>query len=155
MLVVGISGKSMSIGSESKGCTQEQYKSHFGLWCMMASPLLCGNDVRNMNDSTLQVLLNKDLIAINQDIAGKQGERSIRSDYYDIWVKPLSDGRKAVACFNRMSVPHDITLNSKTVENLSFEEVYSLDEHSKIMRKEIIVKLAPYQCKIYLFGKPK
>lgn len=66
MLVVGIGGKSKSIGYESEGCTNEQYQSHFALWCMMASPLLCGNDVRQMNDSTLQILLNKDLIAINQ-----------------------------------------------------------------------------------------
>lgn len=155
MLVVGIGGKSMSIGSESEGCTQEQYKSHFSLWCMMSSPLLCGNDVRNMNDSTLQILLDANLIAINQDMAGKQAERSIRADYYDIWVKPLSDGRKAIACFNRTSTPRDITLNSKTVENLSLEEVYSLDERSTVNadNNELFVKLAPYQCKIFQCGK--
>lgn len=80
---------------------------------MMASPLLCGNDVRSMNDSTLQVLLDRDLIAINQDVLGKQAERSIRADHYDIWVKPLADGRKAVACFNRADTPRTIELNSK------------------------------------------
>lgn len=156
MLVVGIGGKSMSIGSESKGCTQEQYKSHFALWCMMASPLLCGNDVRNMDDSTLQVLLDKDLIAINQDVVGKQAERSIRADYYDIWVKPLADGRKAVACFNRMDTPQNIELNAKTVEGLSLEQVYSLDSRSTENAADgMIVKLAPYQCKVYICGKPK
>ena len=156
MLVVGIGGKSMSIGSESKGCTQEQYKSHFALWCMMASPLLCGNDVRNMDDSTLQVLLDKDLIAINQDVLGKQAERSIRADYYDIWVKPLADGRKAVACFNRMDTPQNIELNAKTVEGLSLEQVYSLDSRSTENAADgMIVKLAPYQCKVYICGKPK
>lgn len=156
MLVVGIGGKSMSIGSESKGCTQEQYKSHFALWCMMASPLLCGNDVRNMDDSTLQVLLDKDLIAINQDVLGKQAERSIRADYYDIWVKPLADGRKAVACFNRMDTPQNIELNAKTVEGLSLEQVYSLDSRSTAnVADGMIVKLAPYQCKVYICGKPK
>lgn len=156
MLVVGIGGKSMSIGSESKGCTQEQYKSHFALWCMMASPLLCGNDVRNMDDSTLQVLLDKDLIAINQDVLGKQAERSIRADYYDIWVKPLADGRKAVACFNRMDTPQNIELNAKTVEGLSLEQVYSLDSRSTAnVADGMIVKLAPYKCKVYICGKPK
>lgn len=155
MLVVGINGKSMSIGAESEGCTQEQYKSHFSLWCMMASPLLCGNDVRNMNDSTLQILLDADLIAIDQDIAGKQAERSIRADYYDIWVKPLADGRKAVACFNRTSTPQDITLNAKTIEHLSLDEIYSLDKRSVVNAKngELFVKLAPYQCKVFLCGK--
>ena len=89
MLVVGIGGKSKSIGYESEGCTNEQYQSHFALWCMMASPLLCGNDVRQMNDSTLQILLNKDLIAINQDPLGIQAERAIRADHYDVWVEAV------------------------------------------------------------------
>ncbi|MBD3588517.1 putative Ig domain-containing protein [Bacteroides sp. GM023] len=156
MLVVGIGGKSMSIGSESEGCTQEQYKSHFGLWCMMASPLLCGNDVRNMNDSTLQILLDKDLIAINQDMLGKQAERSIRADYYDVWVKPLADGRKAVACFNRTNSPQVVELNTQTVEDLSLNQVYSLDTRTTVdTTKGIIVKLAPYQCKIYICGEAK
>ena len=156
MLVVGIGGKSMTIGEETNGCTQEQYKSHFSLWCMMASPLLCGNDVRNMNDSTLQVLLDADLIAINQDILGKQAERSIRSDKYDIWVKPLADGRKAVACFNRANTPLNVNLNTKTLENLSLEQVYSLEDHSTTnAEKGFIVQLAPYQCKIFICGKNK
>ena len=156
MLVVGIGGKSMSIGYESEGCTHEQYKSHFALWCMMASPLLCGNDVRSMNDSTLQVLLDRDLIAINQDVLGKQAERSIRADHYDIWVKPLADGRKAVACFNRADAPRTIELNSKTVEGLSLEQVYSLDSRSmENAVNNIMVDLAPYQCKVYICGKPK
>ena len=156
MLVVGIGGKSMSIGYESEGCTHEQYKSHFALWCMMASPLLCGNDVRSMNDSTLQVLLDRDLIAINQDVLGKQAERSIRADHYDIWVNPLADGRKAVACFNRADTPRTIELNSKTVEDLSLEQVYSLDSRSmENAANNIMVDLAPYQCKVYICGKPK
>ena len=146
----------LSSGYESEGCTHEQYKSHFALWCMMASPLLCGNDVRSMNDSTLQVLLDRDLIAINQDVLGKQAERSIRADHYDIWVKPSADGRKAVACFNRADTPRTIELNSKTVEDLSLEQVYSLDSRSmENAANNIMVDLAPYQCKVYICGKPK
>lgn len=153
MLVVGIGGKSMSIGAESKGCTKEQYKSHFSLWCMMASPLLCGNDIRNMSDSTRQILLDEDLITINQDVLGKQAERSIRSDYYDIWVKPLADGRKAVACFNRAATDRSVELTAKTVENLSLKQVYSLEDRSTVnAEKGLIVKLAPYQCKIFICG---
>lgn len=156
MLVVGIDGKSKSIAYASEGCTHEQYKSHFALWCMMASPLLSGNDVRNMNDSTLNILLDADLIAINQDVLGRQAERSISSDHYDIWVKPLADGRKAVACFNRTKSPQTVLLNEKTIADLSFEQIYCLDNRltkSDIESKELIVKLAPYQCKVYIFGK--
>ena len=103
-------------------------------------------------------MLDAGLIAINQDVLGRQAERSIRSDYYDIWVKPLADGRKAIACFNRMSSPQTVVLNDKTVAGLAFEQIYSLD--NRLMQnngdsKELIVKLAPYQCKAYIFGKTK
>ena len=152
MLVVGIDGKSKSIGYESEGCTNEQYQSHFALWCMMASPLLCGNDVRQMNDSTLQILLNKDLIAINQDPLGIQAERAIRADHYDIWVKPLSDGSKAIACLNRISGPVDVELNEKTVEGLSLDKVYNVMEGGIVPDTSTgwIVKLAPRECKVFI-----
>lgn len=152
MLVVGIDGKSKSIGYESEGCTNEQYQSHFALWCMMASPLLCGNDVRQMNDSTLQILLNKDLIAINQDPLGIQAERAIRADHYDIRVKPLSDGSKAIACLNRISGPVDVELNEKTVEGLSLDKVYNVMEGGIVPDTSTgwIVKLAPGECKVFI-----
>lgn len=155
MLVVGIGGKSMSIGYESgQGCTMEQYKSHFSLWCMMASPLFCGNDVRNMTDSVARILLDADLIAINQDMAGRQAERSIRSDYYDVWVKPLADGRKAVACFNRTDFPQEVELNTKLVEELSLKRVYSLDSRAEVdARQGLTVRLAPWQCRIFICGE--
>ena len=77
-------------------------------------------------------------------------------DHYDIWVKPLADGRKAVACFNRASSPQTVILNENTIADLSFEQIYCLDSHltkSGSDSKELIVKLAPYQCKVYIFGK--
>lgn len=155
MLVAGIGGKSKSI--KSSGCTTEQYKSHFSLWCMMASPLFCGNDVRSMNDSISRILLNPDLIAINQDVLGKQAERNMRADYYDVWVKPLFDGRTAVACFNRMDFALDVELNVKTVEGISLDRIYSVDDRSDISAtgESLFVKLAPHQCKIYIFGRAK
>ena len=119
---------------------------------MMASPLLCGNDVRQMNDSTLQILLNKDLIAINQDPSGIQAERAIRADHYDIWVKPLSDGSKAIACLNRISGPVDVELNEKTVEGLSLDKVYNVMEGGIVPDTSTgwIVKLAPGECKVFI-----
>lgn len=152
MLVVGINGKSQSIGYESEGCTDGQYQSHFALWCMMASPLLSGNDVRQMNDTTLRTLLNPMLIAINQDPVGKQAERMIRADHYDIWVKPLADGSKAVACFNRTDKPVDVELNGKTVEGLSLNQVTNATEDCRLVSIENgkLVKLAPYQCTVLI-----
>ena len=63
----------MSIGGNNKnGCLDEQYRSHMSLWCMMASPLLCGNDIRTMSRETSETLTNRNIIAINQDVLGKQ-----------------------------------------------------------------------------------
>lgn len=152
MLVVGIDGKSKSIGYESEGCTNEQYQSHFALWCMMASPLLSGNDVRQMNDPTLHTLLNPKLIAINQDPLGKQAERMIRADHYDIWVKPLADGSKAIACFNRTNKPIEVELNKKTVEGLSLNRITNATDNCRLVSIENgkLVKLAPYQCAVLI-----
>ena len=69
MLVVGMNG-SGNVGLT--GCTTEEYRFHFSLWAMMNSPLMIGCDIRNMDEDTKRILLNKDVIAINQDIAGNQ-----------------------------------------------------------------------------------
>lgn len=69
MLVVGMNG-SGNVGLI--GCTTEEYRFHFSLWAMMNSPLMIGCDIRNMDEDTKRILLNKDVIAINQDIAGNQ-----------------------------------------------------------------------------------
>jgi len=85
-------------------CTYEEYKAHFSMWCIMAAPLIAGNDIRNMTRETLDILLNEEAIAIDQDPAGIQGQR-IRDDRdHEVWVKPLgseNETEKAVALFNR------------------------------------------------------
>jgi alpha-galactosidase len=53
--------------------TQEEQKSHFSMWCMIASALILGNDLHTISKETLDILLNKESIAINQDALGKQG----------------------------------------------------------------------------------
>ncbi len=101
MMVVGMYGK----GNVARGgCTDAEYRSHFALWCLLASPLMIGCDVRNTNDFTHNLLLNRDLIAINQDPLGRQGYRVGYNSYADeiaeVWAKPLLDGSIAVGLFN-------------------------------------------------------
>jgi len=93
------------------GCTTEEYRTQMSMWCMMASPLLAGNDIRTMSQATKDILLNKEVIAINQDSLGKQGSRVKSSNGNEIWVKPLGDGSKAVALLNRNSGTSSITVN--------------------------------------------
>ncbi|MBN1681563.1 MAG: glycoside hydrolase family 27 protein [Anaerolineae bacterium] len=101
MLVVGMYGK----GNVAQGgCTDAEYRCHFALWCLLAAPLMIGCDVRSMNQTTRDILLNHELIAVNQDPLGRQGYRVGQVDYaYEIaetWAKPLLDGSIAVGMFN-------------------------------------------------------
>ena len=85
------------------GMTTAEYRSHFSLWAMMAAPLMAGNDVANMDEATRAILLNKEVIAIDQDKAGTQGRRVSKDGDREIWVKPLADGGRALLLFNRGS----------------------------------------------------
>ena len=60
----------------NKGMTDNEYYSHFALWCLLKAPLLIGCDLTAMSDMTLEILGNEELIAINQDSLGKQGNRT-------------------------------------------------------------------------------
>ncbi len=98
------------------GMTPTEYRSHFSLWAMMAAPLIAGNDVRAMMDSThpaaatREILLNKEVIAVDQDSLGVQGTIVQASpSELQVWVKPLADGSRAVLLFNRASVSSSIT----------------------------------------------
>jgi alpha-galactosidase len=83
------------------GMTDTEYKTHMSLWSMLAAPLLAGNDLQNQSKATLEILTNHDVIAIDQDKAGKQGTRLTQSGDTEIWTRDLADGSKAVALFNR------------------------------------------------------
>ena len=106
MLVVGLRGRSKAI--VGAGCTDSEYRSHFSLWCMLAAPLMIGCDVRNMDGATRAILTNREAIAIDQDLLGKQGYRASRNGAAEIWKKPLADGQLAVGLFNRGIKSHSI-----------------------------------------------
>ncbi|MBN1577413.1 MAG: glycoside hydrolase family 27 protein [Chitinispirillaceae bacterium] len=105
----------LQIGNYGNGSPKdEEYRSHMSLWCIMAAPLITGNDIRKMNQVTRDILLNKEVIAVNQDSAGIQGTKIKSSNGCDVWCKPLGskDGdNKAVALFNRNDNTRDITVN--------------------------------------------
>ena len=83
------------------GMTATEYRSHFSLWAMMASPLMAGNDVAHMDGSTRSILLNKEVIAVDQDPFGSQGHRVRKDGGSEIWIKPLAGGSAAILLFNR------------------------------------------------------
>ena len=85
------------------------------LWAILAAPLLAGNDLSKMDDTTKSILMNKDVIAVDQDSLGIQGDRVSATGPYEIWMKPLRGGAKAVALFNRSEAVYPITLKLKDV----------------------------------------
>ena len=80
------------------------------LWCILAAPLMAGNDLRKMSDQVTAVLTAKEILAINQDKAGIQGYKVFDNGKQVVYNKPLSDGTTAVLMFNMDSLPADITV---------------------------------------------
>ncbi|HEX2968253.1 MAG TPA: glycoside hydrolase family 27 protein [Bacteroidales bacterium] len=83
------------------GMTTEEYKTHFSLWCMLASPLIAGNDIQSMSEDTRSILLNKEMISIDQDTLGRQATCYRDANGYQIWVKALSNNEKAICLLNK------------------------------------------------------
>lgn len=91
------------------GMSNAEDRAHFSMWCMLASPLIAGNDLRNMTQETINVLTNKNVIAINQDKKGVQAFLQQQKDSVDTWIKPLQNDELAVCFMNRSRKP--VTIN--------------------------------------------
>ncbi len=83
------------------GMNATEYRSHFSFWCLLAAPLIAGNDLKNMTPEIKEILTNKEVIAVNQDPLGMQGRRVRKNGDADVWAKQLKDGSRAVVLFNR------------------------------------------------------
>ena len=114
--------------------TMAENRAHFTLWCMMAAPLLLGNDLTTMSDEVLQILINKDVIAIDQDPLGIQGLRLKSENGIEYWFKPLQGGDWAFCLFNRGA--------EDAVVNLDWNSLVFTDELSGLT-------FNPAGCKAY------
>ena len=131
MLVAGLYGKKGPSGDlGGKGCTDIEYKTQMSMWCMMNSVLAATNDLRNMNESTRNILTNKEMIAINQDPLGIQAERKIYNDTWNVFLKPLANGDYAVAIINRSSNAAAYQLNFADLGLTGKYEIRDLWEHA-------------------------
>jgi alpha-galactosidase len=92
------------------GMTTDEYRMHMSLWAILAAPLIAGNDLTKMTPETVSILMNKEVIAVDQDALGKQGDRAYATDGLEVWTKPLQGGAVAVGLFNRTSAPTSMTL---------------------------------------------
>ena len=93
------------------GMNEDEYRTHMSLWALTAAPLLAGNDIRKMSDTTKSILLNKEVIAVDQDPLGKQAS-PVKNGNLEMWVKPLKDGGIAVGVVNLDNAPGTATVKA-------------------------------------------
>ena len=95
------------------GMLVSEDRAHFTLWCMMAAPLILGNDITDMSPETLAIITNREMIALDQDPLGIQGLRLKKEGELQYWFKPLVDGGWAFCILNAgdtaVTVPVDWT----------------------------------------------
>jgi alpha-galactosidase len=99
MLVVGMVGWSQ--GSRPTNLTPNEQLTHISLWALQAAPMLIGADLSQIDQWTTDLLGNREVLAVNQDVAGHAAGRLSSDGWVDVWARPLSDGTMAVGLFNR------------------------------------------------------
>ena len=117
-----------------RGMTYDEDKTHFSMWCMMNSPLLAGNDLRDMTRETIEILTNKEIIALNQDKGFRQATRLLREGDIEIWVEPLgkTGKQKAIAIMNRGEKTGQTALTPEKIGVSSTSKLRDLWLHENI-----------------------
>ncbi|KAK3415104.1 hypothetical protein EUGRSUZ_H00669 [Eucalyptus grandis] len=134
--------------------TTEEYRSHFSIWALVKAPLLIGCDVRSMDYTTLMLLSNKEVIAVNQDGLGVQGKKVKSDGNLEVWAGPLSTNKVAVVLWNRGSSRatvtaswSDIGLNSTTVVKARDLWMHST---KRSIKGQISADIDSHACKMYV-----
>ena len=96
------------------GMSVNEDRAHFTLWCMLAAPLITGNDLRSMSPETKAILTNTEVIAIDQDSLGIEGFKQATSDSLEIWLKPLVNDQWALCVLNRGKTDQPFSLDWNT-----------------------------------------
>jgi len=109
----------LEVGND--GMTVNEDRAHFSMWCMLAAPLMAGNNLTSMSDATRTILTNAEVISINQDVLGIQGLKFSSKDSLETWFKPLEKGDWAVCFLNRSSktVKIEFDWNTKVYDEFS------------------------------------
>ena len=111
------------------GMTDTEYQTHMSLWCLLAAPLLAGNDIRDMSPAIADILMNKEVVAVDQDKLGKQGVRVAKDGDLEVWAKPLADGGHAVGLFNRGEAAAKVTAKWSDIGIAGSHKVRNLWKH--------------------------
>jgi alpha-galactosidase len=156
MLVIGLRNSGFIKGG---GCTDVEYRTQMSMWCMFSAPLLIGCDLNTMSEETKTILLNKDIIAIDQDPLGKQAFRVMRKDGIEAWKKPLSGNLIAIAFLNRNSTEGTVTSQFESLELDPKAEykVYDVWKHETVKQPAgaLTSKLQSHECQVFVLSPVK
>ena len=95
----------------NRGLTLAESRAHFSLWCLLAAPLIAGNDVRAASPGILAIMTNREALAIDQDPLGREGWRFRAQPGCEIWVRELAGGDWAVALLNTGPAEADLSVD--------------------------------------------
>ena len=93
------------------GMNDDEYRTHMSLWSILAAPLIAGNDLSKMTPYTVELLTNREVLAVDQDPLGKQGYRVAQEGPFEVWMKPMADGSRVVGLFNRQRSTEQMTVD--------------------------------------------
>jgi alpha-galactosidase len=131
------------------GMTTSEYRSHFSLWCMLAAPLMAGNDLTNMSPEIKDILTNKEVVAVDQDQLGMQGRRVRKSRDSEVWAKQMKDGSRAVVLLNRGSSDAEIMV---AWEDLAYPPHLSAAVRDLWAKKDLGNSTASFSAKVPSHG---
>ncbi|NIA30126.1 MAG: glycoside hydrolase family 27 protein [Actinobacteria bacterium] len=111
-----------------------EYRAHFSFWCLLAAPLIAGNDLCTMSPEIKKILTNKEVIAVNQDSLGVQGHKVRDDGDFEVWSKKLRDGSRAMILFNRSKSDKEISASWKEIgfSDVTTAKVRDLWQHKDL-----------------------
>ena len=144
MMVVGKVG--WGTNTHTTRLTPDEQYTHVSLWCLLNAPLLIGCDLDKLDDFTLNLLTNDEVIAVDQDLLGKQAQQVLKTDSSQVWMKDLEDGRHAIGIFNmndREEVVRFYWNNLGLSDNHNVRDLWRQKDLGKF-RSMFATKLAPH-----------
>ena len=152
MLVIGLDGKggpSSDLGGI--GCTYTEYQTQMSMWCMFASPLAMSHDILNENAATRRILLNKEIIAINQDALGKAARLVQRIGECRVYHRQLTNNRQAIAIMNPSDKAQRISLPLSFLGKSAKYDFRDVWEHKNTsVKKAWEGKLEAHETKVFV-----
>ncbi|KAK1399320.1 Alpha-galactosidase [Heracleum sosnowskyi] len=140
------------------GMTYQEYRAHFSIWALMKAPLLIGCDVRNMDRKTLEILSNREVIAVNQDELGVQGRKvnvTGTDGCQQVWAGPLSGNRMVVALWNRCSKAGTIkvtwdVLGIQSFISMSVRDLWRNEDVLKDVNASFATQVDAHSCELFI-----